>query len=283
MWDCCWPAPAKLNLFLHVTGQRDDGYHELQTLYQFIDFGDALHVRTRDDGVIRRMFDVPGVDEDDDLVLRAARRLQAEVSPGCGADLVLSKRIPAGGGLGGGSSDAATTLVALDALWRGHLPTQRLAAIGLELGADVPVFVHGHAAWAEGVGELLTPAEPAEPWYLVIMPSARIRTAEIFAAPELTRDSPPITIRDFLAGGGDNACERPVRARYPAVADALDWLAANGLTARLSGTGACVFGACSTENEARLMRAALPSGWRGVVARGLNRSPLLARLRQTAA
>lgn len=279
MWDCAWPAPAKLNLFLHVTGLRADGLHELQTLFQFVDFGDTLSFRVRDDGVIHRYFDHPEVAADADLVVRAARRLKAEAGPDAGADIALTKRIPHGGGLGGGSSDAATVLIALNRLWRVHLGPARLAEIGLELGADVPVFIHGHAAWAEGIGERLSPAHPAEPWYLVVAPPVRVSTAEVFAAAELTRDTPPITIRDFLAGEGGNVCEPVVRARYPVVGDALDWLRERGVAARLSGTGACVFGALGSEAEARAMWALLPAEWAGFVAHGLNESTLITHTR----
>lgn len=277
-WDCGWPAPAKLNLFLHVLGQRADGYHDLQTLFQFIDFGDSLSFRPRTDGVVRRVHPVPGIAEDDDIVLRAARRLQAQAGAGTGADIVVTKRLPPGGGLGGGSSDAATTLVALNHLWYLRLGTRALAGIGLELGADVPVFVRGRAAWAEGVGERLGEVEPAEPWYLVIVPPVAVSTAAVFSLPELTRDCPPIKIRDFLAGGAVNVCEAPVRAHYPVVAEALDWLLSQGLAPRLSGTGACVFAALPDEASARRLGRQLPTDWRGIVARGCNRSPLLTRM-----
>lgn len=279
MWSCGWPAPAKINLFLHVTGRRADGLHELQTLFQFLDYGDGLAFRVRRDGAIRRVFGPAHVAADDDLVVRAARALQAESQTPLGADIALTKRLPAAGGVGGGSSDAATTLIALNHLWDMGLYPHQLANVALHLGADVPVFVGGEAAWAEGVGEILTPAEPRELWYLVIVPPVAVSTSEIFAAPELTRDSPPITMRDFLTRGADNVCEGPVRRRYPVVAEAFGWLAARGVTPRLSGTGACVFGAFAEESAARAGRAALPSDWRGFVARGCNRSPLAARMK----
>lgn len=283
MWSCAWPAPAKINLFLHVTGRRADGRHELQTLFQFLDHGDTLCFRVRADGLIRRVFGAPDVAPADDLTVRAARRLQELAGTSLGADIAVTKRLPGGGGLGGGSSDAATTLLALDRLWDTGLGRADLAAIALELGADVPVFVAGHAAWAEGVGEQLTPAEPREPWYLVLVPPVTVSTAEAFADPELTRDHPPIRMRDFLAGAGVNVFEAPVRRRFPAVAEALDWLADRGLTPRLTGTGACVFGAFTEESSARAARAALPAGWRGFVARGTNRSPLATRIAALAA
>ncbi|MDZ7747744.1 MAG: 4-(cytidine 5'-diphospho)-2-C-methyl-D-erythritol kinase [Halofilum sp. (in: g-proteobacteria)] len=279
MWSCAWPAPAKINLFLHVTGRRADGYHELQTLFQFLDHGDGLAFRVRRDGRVRRRFGATGVARADDLAVRAAWALQPHAADGMGADIAVTKRLPVGGGLGGGSSDAATVLVALNHLWRCGL--DRAAArrdLALGLGADVPVFVRGHAAWAEGVGERLEPAEPREPWYLVLVPPVTISTAAVFADPELTRHTPPITIRDFLSGAGSNVCEGPVRRRFPEVAAALDWLAARGVTARLSGTGASVFAAFTDEGSARRARRALPAAWRGFVARGRNHSPLATRL-----
>jgi 4-diphosphocytidyl-2-C-methyl-D-erythritol kinase len=272
-----WPAPAKLNLFLHITGRRADGYHLLQTVFQFLDHGDALHFTPRPDGRVRRLNALPGVAEENDLVVRAARLLQ-EVS-GCtqGADIRVDKRLPMGGGLGGGSSDAATTLVALNRIWSLGLPPERLAALGLQLGADVPVFVHGHAAWAEGVGEKLAVVELPEPWFVVLVPPVQVPTAEIFNAPELTRDCPPITIRDFLGGHGGNVCQSLVARRYPEVGAALEWLGQHG-KAMMTGTGACVFAPFEQESRAREVFAAVPAGWQGFVARGCNRSPLLSRL-----
>jgi 4-diphosphocytidyl-2-C-methyl-D-erythritol kinase len=271
-----WPAPAKLNLFLHILGRRPDGYHELQTLFQFLEYGDALHFTLRRDGRIRRVSALPGVEEEHDLVVRAARLLQETAGGRLGADIRVEKRLPLGGGLGGGSSDAATTLVALDALWELGLGEDRIAALGLRLGADVPVFVRGRAAWAEGVGERLSPAEPEQPWYAVIDPGVRIPTAAVFADPELTRDSLPVTMSDFLSGKCRNDCEALVLARYPAVAEAQRWLARSG-RARMTGTGACVFAAFATREQARAALERLPGRWRGFVARGANRSPLLAR------
>jgi 4-diphosphocytidyl-2-C-methyl-D-erythritol kinase len=200
----CWPAPAKLNLFLHITGRRADGYHELQTVFQFLDFCDSLQVEVTRDSRLRRVTAVAGLDEKNDICLRAARLLQTAAGAARGADIHLHKKIPMGGGLGGGSSDAATTLLALNRLWGIDFDIERLAELGLQLGADVPVFIHGRAAWAEGVGERLQPVELPEPWYLVIAPAVQVSTAEIFQAPDLTRDCPPITIRHFLAGTGLN-------------------------------------------------------------------------------
>lgn len=277
-WSCGWPAPAKLNLFLHITGRRADGYHALQTLFQFLDHGDSLAFRTRSDGAVRRVAGTASVMPDDDLAVRAARTLQAAAGIETGADICITKQIPAGGGLGGGSSDAATTLVALNRLWGAGLSPRDLAEIGVGLGADVPVFVHGRAAWAEGVGEELEPVDPREPWYLVIVPPVEVSTGALFGAPELTRDCPPMTMRDFLARGGSNVFELPVRNRYPAAAEALDWLSEQGVTPRLTGTGASVFGACGSESEARAARGRLPAGWYGFTARGSNRSRLATRM-----
>lgn len=277
-WSCGWPAPAKINLFLHITGRREDGMHELQTLFQFLEFGDALAFRLRDDGRIERPIGPASISPGDDLAVRAATLLQEAVGGRQGVDIALTKHIPVCGGLGGGSSDAATTLVALNHLWQAGLKQAELAALALQLGADVPVFIGGHAAWAEGVGEILTPAEPREPWYLVVMPPVEIVTGEVFSDPELTRNRAPITIRDFLSHGGGNDCEPVVRRRFPEVGEALDWLAANGTTPRLSGTGACVFGAFADEERTRAAYANLPAGWRGIVARGMNRSSLAVRM-----
>lgn len=275
-----WPAPAKLNLFLHITGRRADGYHNLQTVFQFLDYGDVLHFTPRADGVIRAVHALPGVSAEHDLTVRAARLLQSATGTAQGAEIRLEKHIPLGAGLGGGSSDAATTLVALNRLWRTHLAPDALARLGLQLGADVPVFVRGKAAWAEGVGDELTPVALPEPWYVVITPPCRISTAGIFSAPDLTRTSPPLTMRDFRAeqlAAYRNDCEATVCRRYPEVADALARLAAYA-PARMTGTGSSVFAAFTHEQQARqtLERLALDRlpGWRGFVARGRNLSPL---------
>ena len=277
-----WPAPAKLNLFLHILGRRPDGYHELQTLFQFVDLCDEITLSVRADGQIRRAVDLPGVPPEADLCVRAARALKEAAGSTLGADIHLLKRIPIGGGLGGGSSDAATCLVALNHLWGIHFPPERLAAIGLKLGADVPVFVHGRAAWAEGVGERLTPLYPPqapdEPNYLILKPKVFVSTAAVFQDPELTRNSLPITIHGFLASGGRNDCLGVVRRRYPEVAHALDWLSLFG-AARLTGTGACVFLACETLKRGQEILSKLPPEFEGFLARGLNDSPLLEGLR----
>ncbi|WP_147652206.1 4-(cytidine 5'-diphospho)-2-C-methyl-D-erythritol kinase [Vulcaniibacterium gelatinicum] len=272
-----WPAPAKLNLFLHVTGRRADGYHTLQTVFRLLDWGDTLRIRLREDGRIRRIGEgAPGVAEADDLVVRAAKLLQQEANVTQGAEIVIEKRIPAGGGFGGGSSDAATTLVALDALWGRHLGRERLAALGLRLGADVPVFVRGENAWAEGVGERLTPVPLPPAWYLLADPGVHVPTAALFQAPELTRDSPPATIADFLSGTvHGNAFEPVLRRREPAVEAVFAALAQVG-TPRLTGTGSGVFVEFASREAAEAALARLPAGLRAWVAAGAARSPLLA-------
>lgn len=272
-----WPAPAKINRFLHIVGRREDGYHLLQTVFQFLDFRDELHFTPRDDGAVVLAPYGAGHAPSDDLIVRAARLLQARAGCRRGVDIRMVKRIPAGGGLGGGSSDAATTLHALNELWALGLSTDALARLGLELGADVPVFVHGRAAWAEGVGEKLEPLQLDEPWYLVIDPHCPVSTAEVFGDPKLTRHSPRITIAGFQRGAVHNDCEGVVRALRPPVARALDWLGEYG-PARLSGTGGCLFAAFEDEASARSVLARVPRQWRGFVARGLNESPLLQRL-----
>ena len=273
-WGAAWPAPAKLNLTLRIIGRRADGYHLLQTIFQFLDYADELCFKPTADGRIRRSLGLSGLAPERDLVVRAATLLQAETGCSRGVDIQVSKRIPEGGGLGGGSSDAATTLVALNHYWRLGLSQQRLQQIGASLGADVPVFIGGRAAWAEGIGEQLTPVALPEPWYLVVMPDCQVPTADVFRDSELTRNSPPITISRFLAQGGGNDCTPVVRRRFPAVARALDWLDQFG-EARLTGTGACVFAAFGDEHEARETGAKLPQGWSAFVAAGRNRSPLL--------
>ncbi len=268
-----WPAPAKLNLMLRVIGRRDDGYHLLQTVFQFLELGDWLRLRARDDGRILRLRPLPGVESKDDLALRAAHLLQQAAGCSLGVEIELDKRLPMGGGLGGGSSDAASVLLVLNQLWGLRLGLDDLATLGLQLGADVPVFVRGEAAWGEGVGERLTPVQLPEPWYLVVMPACQVATGAVFSAPELTRNSTPITIRAFLQGSQANDCLPVVRRNYPEVAAALDWLD-RFAPARLTGTGACVFAAFATEDEARAPLALLPAPWRGWVARGRNVSPL---------
>lgn len=274
-----WPAPAKINLFLHITGRRADGYHLLQTAFQFLEICDELDFELRADGRIGRRIELPGVPEEQDICVKAARLLKATTGVNAGVDLYIRKRIPMGGGLGGGSSDAATTLWALNRLWNTGLNVDQLASLGLRLGADVPVFVRGRAAWAEGVGEVLEPVELPEPWYLLIAPPVHVSTAVVFNAPNLTRNCPPLKIRDLLAGAGENVCEPVVRALFPEVAQALDWLA-QYTPPRMTGTGACIFGRFDTktaaENVLKQFHDDMPAPWQAFVAKGLNRSPLLA-------
>jgi 4-diphosphocytidyl-2-C-methyl-D-erythritol kinase len=276
-----WPAPAKLNLFLHILGRRADGYHELQSCFQFVDLCDEITFSVRTDGEIRRRREISGVAEESDLCVRAARALQKASGTSLGADISVVKRIPIGGGLGGGSSDAATCLVALNHLWGLKRSTDELATLGLKLGADVPVFVRGRVAWAEGIGERITllypPLAPLETNYLILKPNVFVSTAEVFQDPELTRNSAPITIHGFLATGGRNDCWSVVRRRFAEVARAFDWLSRFG-PARLTGTGACVFLACETEARGREILREVPPAWTAFLARGLNDSPLLERL-----
>ncbi|RMG57775.1 MAG: 4-(cytidine 5'-diphospho)-2-C-methyl-D-erythritol kinase [Gammaproteobacteria bacterium] len=274
-----WPAPAKLNLFLHVTGRRGDGYHLLQTVFQFLDHGDELAFLPAEDEQICRQGSVPGVPEEDDLIIRAAHLLARHTGCRRGVTIAVRKRLPMGGGLGGGSSDAATVLVALNRLWGLDLSTEELARLGLELGADVPVFIHGQAAWAEGVGERLQPVQLPEPWYLVLRPPVSVSTATVFGHPRLTRNSAPITICDFLSGRGENVCEPVVRSLHPEVGEVLDWLGQHAPhPARMTGTGSCVFAAFEDRATARAVLEQAPAEWEGFVARGRNRSPLLDRL-----
>jgi 4-diphosphocytidyl-2-C-methyl-D-erythritol kinase len=268
-----WPAPAKLNLMLRICGRRADGYHELQTVFQFIDRQDRLSFTPRSDDQIILEDPIPGLDPVSDLTWRAARLLQQSTRRRQGVTIGLDKRIPLGGGLGGGSSDAATTLVALNQIWQTGLSNDQLAGLGISLGADVPIFIHGHAAWAEGIGEKLTDIEPEESWYLVLTPDCQVSTAEIFAAPDLTRNSPRIKIRDFLQGDRINDCLPVVREHYPPVAAALDWLDRHA-TARLTGTGACVFASFRDRAAAEVVYHLLPDKLSGFIAKGINRSPL---------
>ena len=273
-----WPAPAKLNLFLHVTGRRVDGYHELQTLFQLIDLCDTIAISVREDGQIERPVGPPGVPCEADLTVQAARALQSATGTRLGASLKVRKRIPQGGGLGGGSSDAATALLALNEVWGCGLSLNELASLALPLGADVPVFVQGSSAWAEGVGERLTPVTLPGRWYVVIYPGVAVSTREVFQSPELTRNSPLITIRAFFESGGRNDCEPVVRSRAAPVAEALEWLA-RFAPARLTGTGSCVFSACGSASDAERLAARVPDRWMSFVARGLNTSPVHERLK----
>lgn len=272
-----WPAPAKLNLFLHITGQRADGYHELQTLFQFLTRVDWLYFDVVTAGPVRLAGAPAGVPAAADLTVRAARLLREATGTGAGVVIHNDKRLPVGGGLGGGSSDAATTLVVLNRLWSLGLNADELAELGLRLGADVPVFVHGQSAWAEGVGEILTPVTPPERWFLVLAPPVTVSTADIFSDVELTRGTPRTKIPDLLEGTGRNDCEAVVARRYPEVAAALAWLRAFA-PARMTGTGGCVFAAFDSEAGARAVAVRVPAQWSSFVARGVNRSPLLSAL-----
>ncbi|WP_337022722.1 MULTISPECIES: 4-(cytidine 5'-diphospho)-2-C-methyl-D-erythritol kinase [unclassified Pantoea] len=274
-----WPAPAKLNLFLYITGRRADGYHNLQTLFQFLDHGDTLEITPDSSGNITLLTPLAGVADDDNLIVRAARMLQqAAVVRGtlpenAGAEIALEKRLPMGGGLGGGSSDAATVLVALNHLWQTGLSVDELATLGVQLGADVPVFVRGHAAFAEGVGEQIQPAEPEEKWYLVAHPGISIGTPDIFRDPDLTRNSPIRTLDELLQRPFHNDCEAVARKRFREVDALLSWLLEYA-PSRLTGTGSCVFAEFSTESAARQVLELAPKWINGFVARGLNISPL---------
>ncbi|MEJ2308563.1 MAG: 4-(cytidine 5'-diphospho)-2-C-methyl-D-erythritol kinase [Gammaproteobacteria bacterium] len=272
-----WPAPAKLNLMLHITGRRGDGYHLLQTVFQFLDYGDMLRFEIMRDGRILLENPVEGVADADNLLIRAAALLQRHSGCGLGVRIAIDKRLPMGGGLGGGSSDAATVLVALNHLWNTGLDEDELAALGLELGADVPVFVRGHACWAEGVGEKITPVTLPESCFLVVVPPVQISTAALFRDDDLTRDCPPIKIAAFVAGGGRNVFTPVVRKRYPQVAEMMDFLAGFG-DVRLTGTGACLFLAFDACDQALGVQRQLPDNWRSFTAQGVNESPLRKRL-----
>lgn len=287
------PAPAKLNLFLHVVGRRADGYHELQTVFQFLDLADRVRIARRDDTLLRRVAAIPGVEEAEDLAMRAARLLRNQAGIEAGADIAVEKRIPLGGGLGGGSSDAASVLIGLDRLWGLGMGTDRLAALGARLGADVPVFVRGMAAWGEGTGERLVPVALEEPWYVLVMLPFAVSTASVFQTPSLTRNTPRIRMNRLLRGesgtpqapeapvrierlliSARNDCEPVVREMHPEVGEALDWLSRHA-RARMTGTGATVFAPFESRERAIDVADAVPSPWRGLVARGVNRSPLL--------
>jgi len=285
------PAPAKLNLFLHVTGRRADGYHLLQTVFQLLDHGDTLHFNLRDDNAIRRVTELEGVPEQQDLIIRAARLLQAEVLRRTGAlprgvDIAIDKILPMGGGLGGGSSDAATTLMALNHLWQAGLSKEELMALGLPLGADIPFFIFGETAFAEGVGEALQPVRAPECWYVVIEPGVSVPTAAIFCSERLTRDTPPVIITDFsshlenqtdLTGYGRNDLQQVATSLFPPVAEAITWLRAHG-DARMTGSGACVFCAVSGEVEADAVLSKVPAKWKSWKAQALNKHPIAAML-----
>lgn len=274
-----WPSPAKLNLFLYITGRRADGYHLLQTLFQFLDYGDTLEIVTRPDRQLRLLTTFPGVPHDNNLIIRAARLLQYYCdrhdipSLPRGADIRVTKRLPMGGGLGGGSSNAATTLIALNHLWQCQLDDRQLAELGVTLGADVPVFIFGKAAFAEGIGEQLTAIEPPEKWYLVVHPGVNIATPDIFADPQLKRGTPRYPLTTLLSQPYSNDCEPVVRKRFREVEQLLSWLLEYA-PSRLTGTGACVFAEFDTETAARQVLKSVPAGLSAFVAQGVNLSPL---------
>ncbi|HEX6632760.1 MAG TPA: 4-(cytidine 5'-diphospho)-2-C-methyl-D-erythritol kinase [Usitatibacter sp.] len=272
-----YPAPAKLNLFLHVVGRRADGYHLLQSVFVLVDRCDTLRLRVRSDGGIRRVNEVPGVPSEQDLTVRAAHALKELTGTPMGADIEIEKRIPMGGGLGGGSSDAATVLMALDRLWATNLGAEALAGLGARLGADVPFFLFGRPAWVEGIGERIAPIDVPPRWYVVLVPPVAVPTASIFGSPELTRDTEPLKMEDFSApaarGRFHNDLEPVVTRKYPAVREHLEWLRGRG-DARVTGSGGCVFAAYESRAEARRVLDARPAGMDGFVAQGLSHHPL---------
>jgi 4-diphosphocytidyl-2-C-methyl-D-erythritol kinase len=272
-WQSVYPAPAKINLFLHVVGRRADGYHLLQTLFRLLDHGDALRFTPRDDGAVCLSKPIPGVPPEADLTVRAARLLQAETGCRRGVDINVDKRLPMGGGLGGGSSDAATVLLALNHLWQLGVSRQRLQEIGLALGADVPVFIFGRNAFAEGVGESLLPIDLSPRWYLVLEPPVQVPTALIFSASGLARDTTPIKASDWYPGFGTNNLEPVAIARFPVLGEYIAWLSTFG-PVRMSGSGACVFAEFERHEEALAVLHRLPQGMCGWVASGLERHPL---------
>lgn len=268
-----WPSPAKLNLFLYINGRTENGYHELQTLFQFVDHGDELTITANDSGDITITPEIDGLKVEDNLIYKAAAALQSKSSNSLGATINLNKVLPMGGGIGGGSSNAATTLVALNYLWKLNLSDDELAEIGLKLGADVPVFTRGFAAFAEGVGEKLSPAEPEEKWYLVVRPNVSIATVDIFTHPDLTRNTPKRPLSELLTSPYGNDCEKIVRMLYPEVDKQLSWLLQYA-PSRLTGTGSCIFAEFDSENSAKLVQKQLPDNVSAFMAKGRNISPL---------
>ncbi|RDV27576.1 4-(cytidine 5'-diphospho)-2-C-methyl-D-erythritol kinase [Alteromonas aestuariivivens] len=272
-----WPSPAKLNLFLHILGRYPNGYHQLQSLFQMLDFGDRLAFSVNDTGLITLSPSIEGVADDDNLIVRAARLLQTKAKVTQGVHIQLDKQLFMGGGIGGGSSNAATTLVALNHLWQCNLSEEVLAALGLSLGADVPIFVHGKTAFAGGVGEHIDATELPEQWYLVVNPGVHISTAEIFGAPELPRSTPPMNWQDYCFEQTRNDCQQIACKRYPEVAKLLQWLL-HYAPSRMTGTGACVFATFADQKLALEVQAKLPCNWSSFVAKGVNLSPLKQKL-----
>lgn len=269
----CFPSPAKLNLFLYINAKRPDGYHELQTLFQFLDYGDYLTVDVRNDGKINISPEIPHLKTEDNLIYRAAKLLQQKTGCSYGADIYLNKVLPMGGGIGGGSSNAATALVVLNHLWHTHLSFEQLALLGCRLGADVPVFVHGRSAFAEGVGEIFTSCEPPEKWFVVLKPDIMISTALIFSDPDLPRNTPKRSLEQLVHSPYKNDCEKIVRNHYPEVEELFNWLVKYA-PARLTGTGACVFAEFDNEQDARAVFSVKPEKFTGFVAKSSNYSPL---------
>lgn len=270
-------SPAKLNLMLHITGRRDDGYHLLQTVFQFVGLNDTIEFNVRDDSRIVRLTENHGITAENDLMIRAANLLQARYCINQGIEISIEKQIPMGGGLGGGSSNAATTLMALNRLWKINLSSEELRKISLELGADVPIFIFGENAWAEGIGERLERVELPEKWFVIIHPQVFVSTPQIFSSKDLTRDCHPITIRAFLEGRGSNVCEPVACKLHPEIGEALRWLSRFS-PARMTGTGACVFAVFDREAQANDVKSRLPEQWNGFVAPGLDRNPVAAEL-----
>lgn len=276
-WTEKWPAPAKLNLMLRIVGQRDDGYHLLQTVFQFVDLCDWISFHPQEHGKVILLNTIPGVAEEDDLTVRAANLLKTETHCDSGVCIEVEKNLPMGGGLGGGSSDAATTLLVLNELWGLHLPRKKLLEMGLSLGADVPVFIYGHSSWGEGVGEQLSEITIPEQWVVVLKPECHVNTKEIFCAKDLTRNSKSITISDFIRGERRNDCLEVVRSRYPLIEEALQDLS-DFSEARLTGTGACVFAQFESYNSAEMAYRQLKDKWVAYLVKGLNKSPLIDKL-----
>lgn len=272
-----WPAPAKLNLLLRIVGRRDDGYHLLQTVFQFIDLSDRIRFFPRSDRRIRLRNPQPGIAELNDLTVRAARLLQEQSPESGGVDIEIEKNLPIGGGLGGGSSDAATVLLVLNKLWNLGLSSRKLMDLGLSLGADVPIFIYGRSAWAEGVGEILEPIDPPECWYVIVVPECHVSTAQIFGSDKLTRDNKPVTIDSFNDGFSCNDCLIVVSQLYPPVREAFQALSRFG-EARLTGTGACVYLACHSPDAASTVAAQIEGRYRIMIGKGWNRSPLHSEL-----
>lgn len=268
-----FPSPAKLNLFLHIVGQRDNGYHELESIFQFLDYGDTIAIRKTTSAEIKLLTPIAGVNHDDNLIVKAAKLLQQTTSCQLGAEIKVTKRLPMGGGIGGGSSNAATVLLALNKLWKTNVSDVELSELGLSLGADVPIFVHGHAAFAQGVGEKLTAVNPKEHWYLVVHPNVHISTAEVFTAPELTRDTPRLPKGEIDIESCHNDCQPTVINRYPEVANLLSWLIEYA-PSRMTGTGACIFSRFDTQQEALQLQEKLPPGNTSFVAKGANISSM---------